>query len=331
MVYQKVTGPRRANKSRRRGFTLIELLVVIAIISALVVLLLPAVQAAREAARQTACRNNLRQVGLAALNYEAGSGALPIGASQSVGFGHSWWVEIAPFLEHGAVMSRFDKKSPHHGWVVAHPRNGRLIDGLVIPALLCPSSPLEPLLLVGNVKVMMPSYVGVSGAVPEGTSLVETRLNACCSPKLNGYISGGGLLVPNAAIEPREVIDGMSSTLLAGEASDYAYQQGVAYRVDGGHGDGWVMGTSGGGTPPTFESAVPAWNLTSVRYPPNTRDYSLPGIEHDHGANNPLLSAHPGCVMALFADGAVATVDDAIDMTTLYRLATRDDAEAAAP
>src|SRR4051794_9676700 len=65
----------------RRGFTLIELLVVIAIIAVLIALLLPAVQAAREAARRAQCVNNLKQLGLAIMNYESSQGSLPPGSS----------------------------------------------------------------------------------------------------------------------------------------------------------------------------------------------------------------------------------------------------------
>lgn len=88
----------------RRGFTLVELLVVIAIIGVLVALLLPAVQAAREAARRSQCMNNLRQVGLAALNFEQSNQTFPAGStttSSRIGGPYigTWAIDILPFME----------------------------------------------------------------------------------------------------------------------------------------------------------------------------------------------------------------------------------------
>ena len=316
---------------RTIGFTIVELLVVVAIIGGLVALLLPAIQAVRDAARGSQCRNNLKQIGLSLLDYEAAQRTLPMGASQSGVAGHSWFVEILGGLEQPVVYAKFDRHGAGNGYALAHFRNGRLVDGLVIPSLLCPTSSLDPLLGVGQFRLMMPSYVGISGAVPLSEHFDEPRVNDCCSPTMDGKIAAGGVLIANALVRLSEVTDGTSFTMAAGEASDSAvHDGGVHFRIDGGHRPGWIMGTSGKGTPPHFHDGVPTWNLTTIRYAPNTRRYLLPGVETDHGANNPLLSAHAGGVNALMVDGSVELISDQIDVLLLSRLGTRDDCVGAA-
>jgi prepilin-type N-terminal cleavage/methylation domain-containing protein len=98
------------------GFTLVELLVVIAIIGILIAMLLPAVQSVREAARRTHCLNNLRQIGLATINYHDSQGAFPparLSSPANILFNRydgaeSWLVRIMPFVEQNNLYKEWD-------------------------------------------------------------------------------------------------------------------------------------------------------------------------------------------------------------------------------
>ena len=318
----------------KSGFSLVELLVVILLMGMLAGLLLPAIQAAREASRKTSCANNLKQIGVALQNHVDQNGNFPIGARSQVTFGISWWVPILPHLEETAVFERFDLKGAHNGSAILNPTNGQLVNGLLISVMACPSSLIPTLGPAGSYKITMPSYVGISGSTDDA-GFPEKRINTCCLPENKGEISAGGVLIPNRAVRLAEISDGLSNTLIVGECSDYAFGAlGNTFRIDGGFPNGWITGTTAIGTPPNYHwssFAPPSWNVTTIRYPINTRNYNQPGIDDDRGANNPLVSAHPGGVYGLFGDGSVRFLADETDLLALKQLATRDDGLVAEP
>lgn len=201
----------------RRAFTLIELLVVIAIIAVLIALLLPAVQQAREAARRTQCRNNLKQLGLALHNYHDTAQTLPPGwvgvtsgqPDVSGINGWSWGAKLLPQIDQTPLYNKIDFNMQVVGASNLAPR------ATVIPAFRCPSDVGPPTWVMPSSGTTTPlatvaaaSYSGVFG---------KDEVELC-----NGLAPGvpclsNGLFFLNSKIRFADVTDGLSTTLMLGE------------------------------------------------------------------------------------------------------------------
>jgi prepilin-type processing-associated H-X9-DG protein len=318
--------------SKITAFTLVELMVVVAVLALMVALMMPAIQASRESSRAINCRNNLKQIGTAIANYESVYKTLPKGAegrfdrtlSPATMYGFSWWVLVLPFLEQDAIVSELDRTGANVGWAQANAHNASVANGFGPSFLFCPSSSVERFVAAGNSQIAAPSYCGISGASNED-GFDEWRVSKCC--RSDGQISGGGVETPNAKIRVQQISDGLSSTLLVGEQSDYSYTQTrQVKRIGAAFANGWLTGTRALNAPPKYDDwLMPSYNLATIRYHLNERRYDLPGIYEDMGANNPLLSAHPGIVNLLYCDGSVHAMDDSLDIQILKSAATRDD------
>ncbi len=339
---------------RRRGFTLIELLVVIAIIAVLVALLLPAVQQAREAARRSQCKNNLKQMGVALAAYEETYKTYPIGnnSTPAGGWGVSFYVGLMPYLDMQNVFEKFQfnggqdpslnggvafsDASPGYtgaGANTAGNVNGQTINRLIFPVLQCPSSPLPPNKDTGSGFIQQTSqYVGLAGAVddaagtPNGFFNTTPAFNSdnCCTCNGQGIHARAGVLVAIKAVRTRDVTDGLSTTMVIGEQSDYAKNAtGGNVQINNNH--GFIMGTAGLSETTTQRH----FNLTTVRYQPNAvKDIGgslLAGVCLNEGANNGIVSAHIGGAHGLMGDGAVVFMSENVNLSTLKKIATRDE------
>lgn len=332
-------------KTRRRirGFTLIELLVVIAIIAILIALLLPAVQQAREAARRTQCKNNLKQIGLAIHNYHDVSLTFPIGANtgQNNTFGLSWWAGLMPYFDQANMYSQLTFDGQHPGWTHSGQSGGRVngaaANGLTFPMMLCPSSPLAVRKNTGSGFITcLPQYVGINGASDDtetpprwvNTAPPQRNYTGCCgSVTAGGVTSSGGTLIRNNAIRIRDITDGTSNTIMVGEQSDFVENvadpaSGKSHQINSNH--GWLMGTHGGRDGWGMNNNR-AFNTTTIRYPPNSAARGIAGVGNNDGPNNGLFSPHTGGVQVVLADGSSRFLSDNIDMLTLRFLSSRKD------
>jgi prepilin-type N-terminal cleavage/methylation domain-containing protein/prepilin-type processing-associated H-X9-DG protein len=340
----------------RNGFTLIELLVVIAIIAILMSLLLPAVQQAREAARRTQCKNNLKQLGLALHNYEGAHQVFPPscilnpyvdGAMYGVSYGdqhrvtppgHGWGICLLPFLDQSPLYTSFNLNEPC--WA---PVNARAA-ATPVQAFLCPSA-------TGgsggyNVQKETDNRHGVDMVRSDGTKIFFAHSHYVTNAGINqpwgretAYcynfdvaepVPGApdciidGPFYPNSHTRVADVSDGLSSTIFLGERSSILCN------------NTWVGVVPGAVTVPRLDLRPwpsennGATNMVGVHSGPDVHDHPQVII---HVPNNPfghtdeMWGEHDMGCNVLFGDGSVRFYTAFTDGNVWVKLSTRNRGE----
>jgi prepilin-type N-terminal cleavage/methylation domain-containing protein len=320
---------------RRSAFTLVELLVVIAIIGVLVAILLPAIQAAREAARRTQCVNNLRQIGLAALNYNDARREFPTGGAEPWhdegaknvihGGGYGWMVQILPYVE-DAALQNISK-----GYGAGNQSRDHEVRGTPVALYYCPSRGRQ-----NHVRINSGGCQNRVGSVTFGCALNDYAgaTPANNSTQLNQFElwfwtagPGGpdirhgnppanrpfqGVFVRTGSTRPtraKDILDGHSKTMMVGEKRVYTNR----YEVGDWHDDiGWTDG----------------WDPDIMRYTGISPDVDI----NSSAPGNPggaigyhFGSAHTTAIHGVFADGRVTSITYEIDPITFNALGNRKD------
>lgn len=299
----KMKQSTKSRESSSTGFTLIELLVVIAIIAVLIGMLIPAVQQAREAARRTQCKSQLRQIGLAIHNYHDIFQAIPPGwigvTSNQVDIqgtnGWSWAARLLPHLEQTALYNSIDFNSPVGSPTNSAPRT-RPLAIFRCPSDIGPQSwtintagTSTPLTVVSSA-----SYSGVFG---------NDEIEECDGLAVGAPCGSDGLFFLNSLVRFADITDGLSNTLMVGERLTRP-NHGWLYT--------WTGVISGGENP-----IVRILGDTDIT--PN-RDL----IHMDEFASD-----HTGGAQFVMGDGAVRFISNSIDLNLYRSLASRAGGEPA--
>ncbi|QDU56995.1 DUF1559 family PulG-like putative transporter [Aeoliella mucimassa] len=308
---------RREASDRPAAFTLVELLVVIAIIGILVALLLPAVQSAREAARRTQCKNNLKQIALASLSHEDTHGFLPSAGwhwnwvgDPDLGYGASqpggWIYSILPYIEAGNVRDIGAGLTGQQKRDAAAQVCQTIIDGFNCPSRRPPSllkpwqTPLTTIINASQADVVMRSDYAINGGSRFGSLAAPSSLAQAENfnwPEPSQY-TGVGFKRSEVAL--RSITDGLTHTYLVGEK----YIQPQNYQLNDPPGDNLSMYVG-------YDTDTVRWvssnntNLDQVIPPQQDRE----NWQNVEGFGSP----HPAGMHMALCDGSVTLI--AYDIT----------------
>ena len=308
---------------RRKAFTLVELLVVIAIIGILIALLLPAVQAAREAARRSQCSNNMKQIGLALHNYHTAFGALPFGTGGRIGtpdyaIAGTWAAMILPYMEQQPLFDQFDFRVP-----MDHANNAPAVE-TVVAGYTCPSDPASGTPVLDNrapgynnpsraMGIWYPACMGPTH-MDQCVFCPDTTPNAnnwCCQGWNFGSTAGSGIASGTFAgmfgrhptsIRFRDVLDGLSNTLMVGETLPKHCRWNSAY--------------------------APNFPTSSTNIPLNTMEDAGDSTSNWWRTCG-FKSRHSGGANFALGDGSVTFLSESIDFQLYNAMGTRDGGEVA--
>ncbi|TWT63028.1 DUF1559 domain-containing protein [Rubinisphaera italica] len=302
----------------RHGFTLIELLVVIAIIAILVALLLPAVQQAREAARRSSCKNNLKQLALAMHNYHDVVTKLPPGAFRTpqVNYPLGWVPRLLPYIEQGArndAMEAIQKdyttlRSPYR----SHDQQNQVFT-TPITVLTCPSSALGDTASDHTTSGNFP-YADQQGALHYRANAGSIDVDFVAGVTSARDHARSGIMFPESKIRLNDIKDGTTNTIMFGETSKSA---------------GWSssMITGFGGIKPWtwgfYDYSDGDFLLIDhkvVQYPINYHGTFLTNM-------TPFTSYHQGGAQFAMCDGSVTFLSNNMSLDILKALATRNAGE----
>ncbi|MCA9050936.1 MAG: DUF1559 domain-containing protein, partial [Planctomycetaceae bacterium] len=290
---------------------------VIAIIAILIALLLPAVQQAREAARRTQCKNNLKQWGLAFHNYHDTFRLFPMGEMglnpTATSNNLSWHVRLLPYLDQAPLYEKFNFSVLYNTAPNQAQRDEKF------EALFCPSARTRNRQPATTTEGWTVHYYGVAGAkgprpAPATGNFPMQHATANFNNN-HGNMATSGVLYRNSKVGIRDILDGTTNTLMVGEIS------GIPFN-DGGNNPhrAWIQGASNGNNNfASYACKNVRWGIGQARYVSNNSNYLF--NDQRFGSN------HEGGAQFLVGDGSVRFVSENLDFNLYQALATRDEGE----